>query len=87
MHTRLIENDMREFRQAVFDVLHPTAADDIRGLPVVRLPECRLVDPTGFLHHPIAEAECMEHLHGAASDAVGLTEQHPGWTFARRCRS
>ena len=35
----------------------------------------RLVDPVGLLEHPLAEAERLEHLHGAAGDAVGLAEQ------------
>ncbi len=76
MHARLIENDVREFRQAVFDVLDPAAADDVRGPPVVRLPERRLVDPAGLLENPIAEAEGLEHLHRPAGDAVGLAVQH-----------
>ena len=75
MDARLVEDDMREFRQTVLDVLHPAAADDVRGLPFVRLPERGLVDPTGFLQHALAESEGMEHLHGAAGDAVGLPEQ------------
>ena len=33
MHPRLVENDMREFRQPVLDVLNPAAADDVLGLP------------------------------------------------------
>ena len=42
---------------------------------VVRLPERRLVDPIGLLQHALAEAKSLEHLHGAAGDAVGLAEQ------------
>ena len=76
MHARLIENDVRELRQAVFDILDPAAADDVRRLPVIRLPERRLVDPAGLLQHALAEAEGMEHLHRAAGDAVGLAELH-----------
>ena len=77
MHARLVENDVREFRQPVLDVLHPAAADDVFGLAVVRLPERRLVDPIGLLQHALAEAVGVEHLHGAAGDAVGLAEQQP----------
>src|SRR5205085_5172343 len=77
MHARLIENDVREFRQPVLDVLHPATADDVCGLPLIRLPECRLVDPACLLHHALAEAEGLEHLDRAAGDPVSLTEQHP----------
>ena len=79
MHARLVENDMRKFRQPIFDILHPAAADDVRRLLFVRLPKRRLVDPAGFLQHPLAEAEGMEHLHRPAGDAVGLAEQHATW--------
>ena len=74
MHARLVENDMRKFRQPVFDVLHPSAAGDVRRLLVVRLPERRLVDPARLLQRALDEAEGLEHLHGAAGDAVGLAE-------------
>ena len=87
MHARLIQNDMRELRQPVFDVLDPATADDVRGLPVVRLPERRLIDPAGLLQHALAEAEGMEHLHCAAGDAVSLAEQYSDRISARRCRS
>ncbi len=76
MHARLVDDDVRKLRQAVLDVLDPAAADDVRGLPDIRLPERRLVDPACFLQHALAEAEGMEHLHRAASDAVGLAAQH-----------
>ena len=29
MHPRLIQDDMREFGEPVFDVLNPAAADDV----------------------------------------------------------
>ena len=29
MHARLVQNDMRKFRQPVLDVLNPAAADDV----------------------------------------------------------
>ncbi|MGY3292139.1 hypothetical protein ACVWWP_005206 [Bradyrhizobium sp. LM3.6] len=75
MDPRLVEDDVREFRQPVFDVLHPAAADDVFRNPFVRLPERRLVDPASFLQNALAEAEGVEHLHGAAGDAVGLPDQ------------
>jgi hypothetical protein len=75
VHPRLVQHDMRKLRQPVFGVLHPSAAQDILRLRGVGLPERRLVDPAGFLQHPLAEAEGLEHLHRAAGDAVGLAAQ------------
>ncbi|MGY4505507.1 hypothetical protein ACVWYH_009464 [Bradyrhizobium sp. GM24.11] len=75
MDAGLVEDDMREFRQPVLDVLHPAAADDLLRRALVRLPERRLVDPIGFLQHALAEAIGVEHLHGAAGDAVGLADR------------
>lgn len=75
MDARLVEDDVRKFRQPVLDVLHPAAADDLlRRLPV-RLPERGLVDPIGLLQHALAETVGVEHLHGAAGDAVGLADR------------
>ncbi|MGY4436829.1 hypothetical protein ACVWWO_009306 [Bradyrhizobium sp. F1.13.1] len=45
MDARLVEDDVREFRQTVLDVLHPAAADDVFRHPLVRLPERGLVHP------------------------------------------
>ena len=72
VHPCLIQNDMRKFGQSVFGVLHTAAADDVLGLVGVGIPECRLVDPAGFLQHALAETIRLEHLHRAARDAVGL---------------
>ena len=75
MHARLIENDMREFRESVFNILDPATADDVCGLLLIRLPERRLVDPTSLLQHALTEAEGMKHLHRAAGDSICLAEQ------------
>ena len=72
MHTRLVENDMRKFRQPVFDILHPSIADNVFRRRVVRLPERHLVDPAGFPQNALAEAEGVKHLHRAAGDSIGL---------------
>src|SRR3954471_4007561 len=72
MHARLVENDMREFRQPVLDVLNPAASDDVFSPAVIRLPERRFIDPIRLLQHALAETVGVEHLHGAAGDAVGL---------------
>ena len=66
---------MRKFGQPVFDILNPAGAHDPAPVGIVRLPERRLVDPVGLLHDALAETEGLEHLHRAAGDAVGLTEQ------------
>jgi hypothetical protein len=68
---------MRKLRQPVLDILDPAAADDGAGLGRIRLPERRLVDPAGLLHHAFGEAVGVEHLHRAAGDAVGLPQQQP----------
>ena len=41
----------------------------------IRLPENGLVDPAGLAQHPLGKAIGIEHLHGAAGDAVGLSHQ------------
>src|SRR5258706_12442160 len=75
LHTRLVQDDVRKLREPVFDILYSAMANNSTFRGVVRLPECRLVDPTSLLQHAIAEAESLEHLHGPASNAVGLPEQ------------
>jgi hypothetical protein len=72
MHARLVQDHMRELGQFVFGILNPAASDDVGSPDVVGLPERRLVDPIGFFQYALAEAERLEHLHRAASDAVSL---------------
>ena len=74
MHPRLVQHHVGKLRQAVFRVLHAAVRTIVPGLLLVRLPEGHLVDPAGLLQHPLAETEGLEHLHGAAGDAVGLPE-------------
>ena len=75
MYSRLVEDDMRELRQTVLNVLDAVAADDILAPLVMRLPEGRLADPIAFLQDAFAKTKRMEHFHRAAMDAVGLTEK------------
>lgn len=77
MDARLVEDDVREFRQPILDVLNPAAAGDLLRRQLIRLPERRFVDPIGLLQHPLAEAIGVEHLYRAAGDAVGLADQQP----------
>ena len=65
---------MRALGQAVLDVLDPPAADDLRPVLGIRLPEDRLVDPVRLLDQALAEPEGVEHLDGTAGNAVGLAE-------------
>jgi hypothetical protein len=65
VHARLVQNDMRELRQAILDVLDPAAADDVPRLLLIGLPECRLIDPASLFHDALAEAEGMEHFYRA----------------------
>jgi hypothetical protein len=75
MHPRLVEDDMRELGEPLLSIVDPAAPNDVLVLPVVRLPERRLVDPVGFFQDPLAEAVSVEHLHGAAGDAIGLAAE------------
>lgn len=52
---------------------HASGADDARAVGR-RAPEDGLVDPVGFAHEGGAEAEGVEHLDGAAGDAIGLAD-------------
>ncbi len=75
MHACLVQDDVRKHREPVFDILYSAMANDFIFRGVVRFPECRLVDPIRLLQHTLAEAKSLEHLHGPASNAVGLAEQ------------
>src|SRR6476660_558412 len=75
MPARLVQDDVRKLREPVFDILYSAMARDLIFAGIVRLPECRLIDPMRLLQHTLAEAESLEHLHGTTSNAVGLAEQ------------
>jgi hypothetical protein len=45
----LIQDDVREFRNAVFNILNDPAADDVLGLCRVWLPKTGFIDPVRFL--------------------------------------
>ena len=74
VHAGLIEDQVRELREAILGVLDPATADDVLAALLVRLPERRLVDPVRLPQDPLAEAERLEHLDRAARDAVRLSE-------------
>jgi hypothetical protein len=75
VHARLVEDDVRKFREAVLDVPGAVAPDQGLGTGLVGLPEGELVDPIGFPHDTVGEAKRLEHLHCPAGDAVGLADQ------------
>src|SRR6516225_9893848 len=75
MHARLVEDDVRKLRESVLDILYSRMANYFVWRIAVRLPERRFVDPARLLHHALAETERLEHLHGPAGNAVGLTQQ------------
>ena len=74
MHACLVDDHVRELGQVVLDVLDPPAADDLRPVLRVRLPEDRFVDPVRFLEQPLGEPERVEHLDGTTGNAVGLAK-------------
>ena len=73
LQARLVDDHVREFREAVFGVLNPPGALDACAVLLRRTPEHGLVDPAGLAHQLLPQAECLEHLHRAAGDAIGLT--------------
>ena len=79
MHARLVDDHVRALGQAVLGVLDPPAADDLRAVRGIRLPEDRFVDPVRLLEQALAEPEGPEHLDGAAGHAVGLAKLERAW--------
>ena len=73
-HPRLVDDHVRELRQAILGVLDPAGAFDPRRVVGVRAPEADLVDPVGLAQQAIRQIERLEHLDGAACDAVGLAD-------------
>ena len=74
LQARLVDDEVRELRQAVLGVLDATGAHDPRAVLRRRTPEHGLVDPVGLADELLAHAEGLEHLDRAARDAVGLTD-------------
>jgi hypothetical protein len=72
LHACLVDDHVRELREAVLDVLHPPGPRDPAPVGGVGAPERDLVDPVGLGHEPVGQPEGLEHLHGAAGHAVGL---------------
>ena len=69
---RLVDDHVRELRQALFGVLDAPGTPDLGLVFRVRPPEADLVDPVGLVDQTISQTERLEHLHGAAGDSVGL---------------
>ena len=74
-HPRLVDDHVWELRQAILGVLDPARALDPGLIVGVRAPEADLVDPVGLAQQTAGETERLEHLDGAAGDAVGLADR------------
>lgn len=92
LHPRLVDDDVREVRQTIFGVLHPTGAGDFCAVLRRWAPEGRLVDPRGLAHGLDAHAEGFKHFDRATGDAVRLAQLQWADAFgvplaadARRC--
>ena len=78
----LVDDEVRELRQAVPHVLDPSEPLDPRRVGWVRPPEPGLIDPVRLGHHPLGEPEGLEGLDSAAVHAVGPAHfQRPGGTL------
>src|SRR4030095_2373292 len=67
-------DDVRGLREAVLDVLNAAGAHDLRAVLRRRTPKHGLVHPVRFANELRTHPERLEHLDGAARDAVGLAE-------------
>ena len=66
----LVDDDVREFRQSVADVLHAPEALDAGGVLRIGTPEVGLVDPIRFRGHSLGQTEGLERLDGPAVHTV-----------------
>ena len=66
----LVDDDVREFRKPVADVLHAPEALDAGGVLRIGTPEVGLVDPVGFCRHSLGQTEGLERLDGLAVHTV-----------------
>ena len=73
-HPRLVDDDVRELRQALLDVLDAAGADD--PVPSSGSARQKAVSLTQYAsaQQTVGEAERLEHLDGAAGDAVRLPD-------------
>ena len=76
-HAGLVDDEVRELADPTRVVEGAGAADDLRGVPGVRLPECHLGDAVGLGDDPLGEAEGLEGLDAPGLDAVGLADGEP----------
>ena len=74
MNPRLIDDHVRELREAVLDVLHVSGPYDLRPIVLVRPPEHCLIHAVGLGNQICTEAEGVERLHRSARDAIGLPQ-------------
>lgn len=72
-HSRLVDDDVRELRQALLGVLDAPCSSDPGLIVRAGSPIADLVDPVGLVDQPAGQSERLEHLHGSDGDPVGLT--------------
>jgi hypothetical protein len=80
LHARLIDDDVRKLRQTCFGILNAAGTPDRAAIFGIGPPESRFVDPVRLALQAIAQAERIEHLDGAARDAVRLAHQERSGT-------
>ena len=70
---RLVDDHVRELRQALLGVLNALGTRDPGWLLRVRPPKGHLVDPIRLADETVGQTERFEHLDRTTGDPVGLT--------------
>ena len=74
LKARLVDDEVRELRQAGFGVLDAAGALDARSVALRRTPEDSLVDPIGLAGQLLSQTEGFEHFNCPTGDPVRLTD-------------
>ena len=72
MHTRLVNDDVGELGQVVFDIVNASSTLDA---PLARPPKYCFVNAVSFSFDFFRKPKRLEQFHGAACDAIRLTHQ------------